>query len=106
MAVILQPPLPIIRDTTEAGTESFFDLKTHQMCALEPEKGPPKKKGHEQPLTLFVLYLRTTSFHPSSLFWPLLGLVRFILLLGEVTGSEMVLKDEGRELGVKSLIIS
>lgn len=53
-----------------------------------------------------VTYLRTTSFHPSSLFWPLFGLVRFILLLGEVTGSEMVLKDEGRELGVNSLIIS
>lgn len=51
-------------------------------------------------------YLLTTSFHPSSLFWPLLGLVRFILLLGDVTGSEMVLNDEGRELGVKSLLNS
>lgn len=27
MAVMLQPPLPIIRDTTEAGTESFLDLR-------------------------------------------------------------------------------
>lgn len=26
MAVMLQPPLPMIRDTTDAGTESFFDL--------------------------------------------------------------------------------
>lgn len=73
MAVMLQPPLPIIRDTTEAGTESFLDL-------------------------------RTTSFHPSSLFWVLFGLRGFILLLGEVTGSEMVLNEVGRELGVKSLI--
>lgn len=64
-----------------------------------------QEKG-QQPINLLVSYLRTTSFHPSSLFWPLFGLVRFILLLGEVTGSEMVLKDEGRELGVKSLIIS
>lgn len=27
MAVILQPPRPMIRDTTEAGTDSFFDLQ-------------------------------------------------------------------------------
>lgn len=26
MAVMLQPPRPMIRDTTEAGTDSFFDL--------------------------------------------------------------------------------
>lgn len=51
-------------------------------------------------------HLRTTSFHPSSLFWPLFGLVRFILILGEVTGSEMVLNGQGRELGVKSLLKS
>lgn len=27
MAVMLQPPLPMIRETTDAGTESFFDLQ-------------------------------------------------------------------------------
>lgn len=42
--------------------------------------------------------LLTTSFQPSSLFWPLLGLVRQSLLLGEVTGRAMVLNGEGKEL--------
>lgn len=70
---MLQPPLPMIRDTTEAGTDSFFDLLT-------------------------------TSFQPSSLFWPLLGLVRLSLLLGEVTGSAMVLNGEGKELEVESIM--
>jgi hypothetical protein len=35
-----------------------------------------------------------------------LGLVRFILLMGEMTGSEIVLNEEGRELGVKSFMWS
>ena len=48
--------------------------------------------------------LRTTSFQPSSLFCPLLGLVRLSLLLGEVTGSDMVLNGEGRELVIESLM--
>lgn len=30
MAVMLQPPRPMIRDTTEAGTDSFFDLEKKQ----------------------------------------------------------------------------
>lgn len=72
MAVMLQPPRPIIRDTTEAGTDSFFDLLT-------------------------------TSFQPSSLFWPLFGLVR-LSLLGAVTGRAMVLNGEGRELEEESLL--
>lgn len=42
--------------------------------------------------------LLTTSFQPSSLFWPLLGLVRLSLLLGEVTGRAIVLNGEGKEL--------
>lgn len=42
--------------------------------------------------------LLTTSFQPSSLFWPLFGLVRLSLLLGEVTGRAIVLKGDGREL--------
>lgn len=70
---MLQPPRPMIRDTTEAGTDSFFDLLT-------------------------------TSFQPSSLFWPLLGLVRLSLLLGEVTGRAMVLNGEGKELEVESIV--
>lgn len=70
---MLQPPRPMIRDTTEAGTDSFFDLLT-------------------------------TSFQPSSLFWPLLGLVRLSLLLGEVTGRAIVLNGEGKELDVESLV--
>lgn len=31
IAVMLQPPLPMMRETTEAGTESFFDLETEQL---------------------------------------------------------------------------
>lgn len=46
--------------------------------------------------------LLTTSFQPSSLFWPLLGLVRLSLLLGEVTGRAIDLNGEGRELEVES----
>lgn len=46
--------------------------------------------------------LLTTSFQPSSLFWPLLGLVRLSLLLGEVTGRAIDLNGEGKELEVES----
>lgn len=34
IAVMLHPPLPIILETTEAGTDNFFDLKmktTHEL---------------------------------------------------------------------------
>jgi len=48
--------------------------------------------------------LLTTSFQPSSLFWPLLGLVRLSLLLGEVRGRAMVLNGEGKEWEVQSLV--
>lgn len=34
MAVMLQPPRPMIRDTTEAGTDSFFDLEKKQGNAV------------------------------------------------------------------------
>lgn len=30
IAVMLQPPRPMMRDTTEAGTDSFFDLQKKQ----------------------------------------------------------------------------
>lgn len=46
--------------------------------------------------------LLTTSFQPSSLFWPLLGLVRLSLLLGDVTGRAIDLNGEGKELEVES----
>lgn len=45
-------------------------------------------------LSLSSSYLRTTSFQPSSLLGPLLGLVRFILF-DEMMGSE-VFTDENR----------
>lgn len=48
--------------------------------------------------------LLTTSFQPSSLFWPLLGLVRLSLLLGEVMGRAMVLNGEGKEFEVESIM--
>lgn len=62
------------------------------MCILEPIK------------QLQLNHLLTTSFQPSSLFWPLFGLVRLSLLLGEVTGRAMVLNGEGKELDVESLM--
>ena len=47
--------------------------------------------------------LLTTSFHPSSLFCPRLGLVRLSLVLAGATGRAMVLNGEGKELVIVSL---
>lgn len=46
MAVMLQPPLPMIRDTTDAGTDSFFDLKHSQIftSSVYQHRRPSQKK--------------------------------------------------------------
>ena len=51
-------------------------------------------------------HLRTTSFQPSSLRWPLLGLVRLGLLLGEHPGRAMALSWADSMLGGRSLSMS
>ena len=47
---------------------------------------------------------RTTLLPTLFSLLPSLGLVRLSLLLGEVTGRDMVLNGEGRELGIDSLV--
>lgn len=37
MAVMLQPPRPMMRETTEAGTESFLDLEMETLRDLTRE---------------------------------------------------------------------
>ena len=149
IAVMLQPPRPMIRDTTEAGTESFLDLgavdthhvRTHKIKIDEHTdcytytSHPPSPRcvksnihtGSPTPVQeavhpyrkLYIhtgslmsqgastgTHLRTTSFQPSSLRWPLLGLVRLGLLLGEHPGRAMALSWAASMLGGRSLSMS
>jgi len=46
MAVMLQPPRPMMRETTEAGTESFLDLEMETLRNLTCEC--VKKKAAKQ----------------------------------------------------------
>lgn len=74
-------------------------MHAHKVKLENPVKGC--KVNRQYKITADLL---TTSFQPSSLFWPLLGLVRLSLLLGEVIGRAMVLNGEGREFEVESIM--
>lgn len=75
IAFMLQPPLPMTREMTVDGTDTFLDLLT-------------------------------TSFHPSSLFCPLLGLAMVSFPLGDESGEGPVLLFVDNELLVVSIIDS
>lgn len=69
-------------------------------------RGRLAKKEARKKLGKSLAYLLTTSFHPSSLFWPRLGLAMVSFPFGEERGEGPDFVQVDKELLVTSLITS